>query len=165
MGEYGIDGELRTDAGYAGESKKNGALTPAAEDYLEMICRLSGVVSEEQGRESPVTRPVRIGELAEKLRVSPSSASRMAQSMALWGYVDFRRYGYITVTEKGKERGAYLLRRHAVVREFLESLTGEDALVETERIEHHLSENTVAAMEKRNKQRAADIKSDEMKSE
>lgn len=148
MDENGTDAEdeaLRTDSGYAVQSRKNGELTPAAEDYLEMIFRLSCA-----GKETPV--PVRIGELAEKLRVSPSSASRMAQTMALWGYLDFRRYGYITMTEKGRERGAYFVRRHRAVREFLEELTGRDALVETERIEHHLSEETVLAMERRGRE-------------
>ena len=33
--------EFLTDSGYAGEARKNGGITPAAEDYLEMICRLA----------------------------------------------------------------------------------------------------------------------------
>ena len=74
----------------------------------------------------------------------------MAQSMAVWGYVDFRRYGYITMTEKGCEMGKYLIRRHRIVFEFLEWLRGEgDVLVETERIEHYLSRETVEAMEEK----------------
>ena len=43
-----------------------GRMTPAGEDYLMRIYVLSG-----EGRE-----PVRIKELSEDLRVSPSSASR-----------------------------------------------------------------------------------------
>ena len=128
-----------TEAGYAGESRRQGGLTPAAEDYLEMIYRLS--VTEGEGR------PVRICELAEKLHVSPSSASRMAQSMAVWGYLDFKRYGYITMTEKGMEWGEYLMRRHSIVVRFLGWLNGESELSEAERIEHYLSRETVAAME------------------
>lgn len=133
---------LYTDSGYAGEMKKNGNLTPAAEDYLEMIYRLSG--------EGGTPGPVRICDLASHLHVSPSSASRMAQSMAVWGYIDFRRYGYITMTEKGCEMGKYLIRRHRIVFEFLEWLRGDgDVLVETERIEHYLSRETVEAMEEK----------------
>ena len=93
-------------------------------------------------------RPVRICELAEKLHVSPSSASRMAQSMAVWGYLDFKRYGYITMTEKGMEWGEYLMRRHSIVVRFLGWLNGEGELAEAERIEHYLSRETVAAMER-----------------
>ena len=127
-----------TESGYAGESRKQGGLTPAAEDYLEMIYRLSAVEGD--------GRPVRICELAEKLHVSPSSASRMAQSMAVWGYLDFKRYGYITMTEKGMECGEYLMRRHKTVVEFLQWLGGESDLAEAERIEHYLSKGSVAAM-------------------
>ncbi|MBP3378359.1 MAG: helix-turn-helix domain-containing protein [Clostridia bacterium] len=135
-----MSGGYLTEAGYAGESRKNGGLTPAAEDYLEMIYR----ISVEEGER----RPVRICELSEKLHVSPSSASRMAQSMAVWGYLDFKRYGYITMTEKGWSMGEYLVHRHGTVMRFLEWLTGKSELTETERIEHYLSRGTVEAMER-----------------
>lgn len=139
--------EFLTDSGYAGENRRNGGMTPAAEDYLEMICRLAR--SDEEGQSGGL-RPVRIGELAEKLHVSPSSASRMAQTMALRGYVDFRRYGFITLTETGTDMGDYLIRRHRVVQEFLAWLRGDgDCFEEAERIEHHLSRRTVEAMEEK----------------
>lgn len=139
--------EFLTDSGYAGEIRKNGGISPATEDYLEMVCRLAR--SDEEGA-SETMRPVRICELAEKLHVSPSSASRMAQSMSLRGFVDFKRYGFITLTAAGAEMGDYLIRRHKVVLEFLEWLRGDrDCFEEAERIEHHLSRRTVEAMEKR----------------
>lgn len=127
--------EYLTDSGY---SRKNEGLTPAAEDYLEMIYRMSV--------ESGEREPVRICALAERLHVSPSSASRMAQSMTVWGYLDFKRYGYINLTDKGIEMGKYLVERHKTVMSFMKWLTGEESLVETERIEHYLSRGTVAAM-------------------
>ena len=61
--------EFLTDSGYAGEIRKNGGMTPAAEDYLEMICRLA--TSGEDGH-TDTPRPVRIGELAEKLGMDPT---------------------------------------------------------------------------------------------
>lgn len=132
--EKAKNGGFYTDSGYA---KQNNGMTPAAEDYLEMICRLS------------VKGPVRIKELSECLHVSPSSASRMAQQMSASGYVDFKRYGYITLTEAGATTGEYLMKRHKIVKRFLELLKGtSDELTETERIEHYLSHETVAAMEK-----------------
>jgi len=139
--------EFLTDSGYAGEIRKNGGMSPAAEDYLEMICRLAK--SGEEG-DANALRPVRIGELAETLHVSPSSASRMAQAMALRGYIDFKRYGFIMLTAEGKETGEYLIRRHAVVMRFLEWLRDDsDGFGEAERIEHHLSRKTVEAMERK----------------
>ncbi len=145
---YGMaEKEFLTDSGYAGEVRKNGGMTPAAEDYLEMICRLA--TSDEDGH-TDTPRPVRICELAEELHVAPSSASRMVQAMALRGFVDFRRYGFITLTEAGQEMGEYLIRRHKVVLAFLEWLRGDkDCFEEAERIEHHLSRRTVEAMEKK----------------
>ena len=141
--------EFLTDSGYAGEIRKNGGMTPAAEDYLEMICRLATTAEGGSGY-TDTPRPVRIGELAEKLHVSPSSASRMAQAMALRGYIDFRRYGFITLTAEGQETGNYLIRRHTVVMRFLEWLRGDpDGFGEAERIEHHLSRKTVEAMERK----------------
>ena len=68
--------------------------------------------------------------------------------MAVWGYLDFKRYGYITMTEKGMEWGEYLMRRHSIVVRFLGWLNGEGELAEAERIEHYLSRETVAAMER-----------------
>lgn len=128
------DGGFYTDSGYA---KRNAGLTPAAEDYLEMICRLSS------------KGPVRIKELSECLHVSPSSASRMAQQMSASGLLDFKRYGYITLTDRGAETGAYLMRRHGIVKRFLEWLKGSaEELEEAERIEHYLSPETVSAMER-----------------
>ena len=139
--------EFLTDSGYAGEVRKHGGMTPAAEDYLEMICRLAK--SSEDGQAESL-RPVRIGELAEELHVAPSSASRMVQTMALRGFLDFKRYGFITLTAAGQEMGDYLMRRHRVVQEFLEWLRGEgDCFEEAERIEHHLSRKTVEAMERK----------------
>ena len=134
----GDERDFMTDAGYAEDAKKRGSLTPAAEDYLEMIYRIS-----EENK-----KPVRICELSERLSVSPSSASRMAQSVSAWGYVEFKRYGYITLTELGCRTGAYLIHRHRVVSDFLVWLTGEERLTEAERIEHYLSPHTVLSMER-----------------
>ncbi len=128
--------EFLAESGFAEE--KRGDLTPAAEDYLEMIYRIS-----EENK-----RPVRICELSERLSVSPSSASRMAQSVSAWGYVEFKRYGYITLTPLGLRTGEYLIHRHRIVCEFLLWLTGEEKTSEAERIEHCLSHHTVLAMER-----------------
>ncbi len=131
--------KFRTERGYSSAERGEGKLSPAAEDYLEMIFRLSG--GAEGGCE-----PVRIGELAEALSVSPSSASRMAGEMSAEGYVDFKRYGYITLTQKGSDAGKYLIYRHDAVRKFLEGLVGRDCLVECERIEHYLPRDIVDAL-------------------
>ena len=108
-------------------------LTPAMQDYLEMICRLSAKSS-----------IVRISMLATELHVRPSSASKMAAHLAETGYILFARYGYIRLAEKGQETGRYLLYRHEVIHRFLCMVNhSTDELRQTEKIEHFLDFRTV----------------------
>lgn len=108
-------------------------LTPAMQDYLEMICRLSAKGS-----------IVRISTLATELHVRPSSASKMAAHLAETGYILFARYGYIRLAEKGQETGRYLLYRHEVIQRFLCMVNhSPDELRQTEKIEHFLDFRTV----------------------
>lgn len=133
--EDDISGSFYTQTGY--EKRRSGELSPASEDYLEMIYRLS-----ENGRE-----PVRVKELSDRLHVSPSSASRTASLMGGYGYVNFQRYGFITLTESGMKMGEYLISRYKTVNSFLCALKGSsDETVETEKIEHFLSAETVEKM-------------------
>lgn len=113
-------------------------ITAAMEDYLEMICRLMA------------TQPlVRVNYLAEKLNVKPSSASKMVNHLKEQGLVTFEKYGYIKLTEKGKQIGDYLLYRHDVLNEFLCLINGTDSeLEQVEKIEHFLNETTVRNIEK-----------------
>ncbi len=125
-------------AGGNGRSREGGRMTPAGEDYLMRIYVLSG-----EGRE-----PVRIKELSDDLGVSPSSASRMASSMSARGLVNFRRYGYITLTGEGRQLGEYLVWRRDVLIRFLTALRGDrDVEKEAETAEHCLFRDTVRAME------------------
>jgi Mn-dependent transcriptional regulator len=124
-------GEFYTLKGY--QINMEAKLTYAMEDYLEMICRLM--------EQSAV---VRIGELAEKLHVKPSSASRMMQQLKLAGYIQAEKYGYIRLTEKGRQAGDYLLYRHDVLQRFLCALNhSESELEQVEKIEHFLNKSTV----------------------
>ncbi len=87
---------------------------------------------------------VRIGELAYKLHVKPSSTSKMIRQLKAADYVDFENYGYISLTEKGRTKGDYLLYRHEVLHRFLCALNHtEDELEQVEKIEHFLNRTTV----------------------
>jgi len=112
-------------------------LTSSMEDYLEMICRLraEGV-------------PVRVNVLASSLHVRPSSASKMLGNLKKLGYIDFRKYGAVMVTEKGVEEGEYLLHRHQVLHRFFCAVNGtEDELEQVEKIEHFMNRETVNNLE------------------
>ena len=113
-------------------------LTPAMQDYLEMICRLGG-----KGE------IVRISILAEKLHVRPSSASKIAALLDEKRYIRFEKYGYIRVAAKGQETGRYLLHRHAIIHRFLCMVNQtKDELTQTEKIEHFLDYRTVRNLER-----------------
>ena len=103
------------------------------EDYLEMIYRCSLV----EGY-------IRINVLSDLLNVTAPSASKMVQKLTKLGFLDYKRYGIIILTENGKEIGSYLLKRHNIIEMFLKSFCNkEDLLHETELIEHVITITTL----------------------
>lgn len=129
--------EFHTFRGYEIIKKNKKHLTPSMEDYLEMIyrnCQAEGYV--------------RINQLAEKLNVKASSASKTVSKLAEIGYLNYEKYGIIRLTTKGETMGALLLDRHETVEEFLRYIGVQDTiLLETELIEHYLSMDTVKNIE------------------
>lgn len=129
--------EFHTVRGYQLLNQNKSRLTPAMEDYLEMICR-------NIGRDGYV----RINELADMLHVKSSSATKMVQKLGELGFLKYRKYGIIVMTDDGRALGEYLLRRHGVIAEFLQALGArENLLEETELIEHSVGSDTVANMD------------------
>lgn len=127
--------EFYTLTGY--QQREQPALTPAMEDYLEMICRLSIA-------EDPPCPVVRQREIAEKLHVRPASASKMTAQLKELGFINAEKYGYISLTAKGEENGRYLLFRHEVLQRFLCALNDSaDELEQAEKLEHFLNPATV----------------------
>ncbi|QHI73428.1 metal-dependent transcriptional regulator [Aminipila terrae] len=107
-------------------------LTPSMEDYLEMIYRIC--LDEEF---------IRINELANKLNVRPSSATKIVQKLKILGFVYYQKYGYITLTKEGIDVGSFLLNRHITIENFLNLIGVEDAFKDTEMIEHDISLNSL----------------------
>lgn len=127
--------DFRTVRGYQLENLREGKLTPALEDYMEMVFRLCA----ERGY-------ARVGQLSELLNVKPPSVSKMIHKLAALGYLKYERYEIIRLTESGRAIGEYLLLRHNVIESFLALIGSKNALEETELIEHSLSSATVAAL-------------------
>ncbi len=112
-------------------------ISTAMEDYLEMIFRCT-----------ETTGYIRVNSLAAKLNVTPPSASKMAAKLKVQGLILFEHYGIITLTEKGREMGEYLLRRHKILHQFFCLLNGsENELRQVERLEHFVSPDTVKNLE------------------
>ncbi len=129
--------QFRTVRGFQLLRQKSNGLTPSMEDYLEMIYRM--YLKEGYAR---------VSRLAEELNVQAPSVSRTIQKLNDLGYVEYHRYGIIQLTEKGIQCGKYLLSRHETVELFLRNLgAGQNAFVDTELMEHHLSRNTVRLLQ------------------
>ena len=126
--------EFHTYRGYFLQNEEKQRLSPSMEDYLEMIYRLS------QDEEK-----IRISVLSSTLNVRPSSATKMVQRLNKRGYLHYEKYGAIQLTLKGLEIGRELLKRHETLEKFL-SLLGvrENLLKDTEKIEHGLSQESLA---------------------
>ena len=113
--------------------KDDDLLTASMEDYLEMTYRLT--------KDSGFTRT---HDLANALNVQPPSTTKMMKKLAKAGFVNYEKYGIITLSEKGKIMGKALLKRHQIIEEFLKLLgISEGILEETEKIEHTISINTL----------------------
>lgn len=110
-----------------------GTLTAAMEDYLEMIYRLH-----HNGE------TIRIKRLSEILHVKPSSASKMANILKNSNYIEFEKYGQISLTEKGEILGNYLLSRHNILHQFFCYINhSPNELTLVEKIEHFIDKETV----------------------
>lgn len=130
------DSKFYTLKGYDIRSKN--AVSPAMEDYLEMIYR-----SWQQGDN------IRVNALAAKLNVTPPSSSKMVYKLKSLGLVEFEPYGAIYPTDKGRKMGEYLLHRHEILQKFFCMVNGSASELElVERIEHFFSPETVENIEK-----------------
>jgi len=128
---------FHTVRGYQLLEQKKKTLTPAMEDYLEMIYR-----------SSLKDGYIRISTLSALLNVRAPSTTKMVQKLTALDLIHYKKYGIIFLTENGKEIGKFLLERHNTVETFLKFLgVGENLLVETELIEHNISLHTLQLLD------------------
>lgn len=108
--------------------------TPGMEDHLERIYLLS--------LDKGYTR---VSDVADALSVHPSSASKMAQKLGESGYIEYEKYGRISLTGKGRRIGKQLLDRHLLLERFLRQIGVPEQRIEgeVEQLEHHFSWSTL----------------------
>lgn len=118
--------------------KEDNSLTASAEDYLEMIYRLS-----------INTGFTRMHELSQALNVQPPSATKMVQRLSELNLLKYEKYGVIMLGDEGKKLGQTLLKRHETIESFLRILGIPESsiLQETEKVEHTISVQTVKCFE------------------
>lgn len=127
------DNQFHTVRGYQLLEMNKNKLTPAMEDYLEMIYRYN----RQEGY-------IRINDLARLLNVRAASATRMVQRLGELGLLIYKRYGIIMLSDYGRKIGEYLLERHGIIESFLRIIgCEEDLLKQTELIEHNISSSTL----------------------
>jgi DtxR family Mn-dependent transcriptional regulator len=109
------------------------------EDYVELIYVLEADHS-----------PVHTNDVALALQVNPASVTEMFQKLSDEGYLEYRRYAGVTLTDRGRKIAEKTLRRHDVLKEFLmllgveEQIANEDAC----RIEHVVHQETMQRLRK-----------------
>ncbi|BCX17804.1 MAG: transcriptional regulator MntR [Geminicoccaceae bacterium] len=110
-----------------------------AEDYVELIAELIETTGE-----------ARAVDLAGRLGVTAATVANAIARLQRDGYVKSEPYRAIFLTERGRELAAYCRRRHRIVLALLAALGVDPATAEqdAEGIEHHVSEPTLAAIER-----------------
>jgi len=110
-------------------------LTPALEDYLEAILR----ISIEKG-------VVRVKDISKLLKVKPSSAVGSIKTLSEKNLVDHKRYGYIKLTDKGLVRAGKIYEKHKLLAKFFNQIIGLDpktSATDACSIEHYISKKTM----------------------
>ena len=129
--------KYHTVRGYELLKRDKNILSHSMEDYLEMIYR-----------NALKDGYIRMNALAQQLNVQVSSATKMVQRLSKLGFLNYKKYGSIYLTGKGKEVGNFLYHRHNTVLEFLKTLgIQEGILTSTELMEHGISANVVNHMD------------------
>lgn len=110
-----------------------------AEDYVELIADLIATRGE-----------ARIVEIAERMGVTHATVNKTVARLQREGLVTTRPYRSIFLTEAGSRLAEMSRRRHRIVLDFLKAIgvSAETAELDAEGIEHHVSEETLAAFER-----------------
>ena len=109
------------------------------EDYVELIYVLERDHS-----------PVHTNDVAHALQVSPASVTEMFQKLCDEGYIDYQRYAGVTLTKKGRIIARKTLKRHDVLRDFLQILGVDEQIANEDacRIEHVVHPETMQRLRK-----------------
>ena len=108
------------------------AITPAVEEYLEAIYKMS----QEEG-------PVIAARLAERMSVSPPTVADMLRRLSKNGFIGVDRKQGVVLTRKGTEAAETLVRRHRLAERMLTDVLGlgwDEVHDEACRLEHAISD-------------------------
>lgn len=111
----------------------------ATEDYVELIDDLIRTQGE-----------ARLVEVAERLGISQPSAGKTIARLQRDGFVTSEPYRSIFLTDKGKALADSSRKRHDIVFRFLLAIgvSEQTAKLDSEGLEHHVSDETLAAFKR-----------------
>lgn len=116
------------------ELYKDTDLTPHMEDYIEAIIILSSK-----------NKVVRVKDIAKELNIKMPSVTAALNKLKDLKLIEYEKYGYIDLTEKGKEIAELVYNRHSCITEFFEKvlhLETKHAEMEACKVEHHITPDT-----------------------
>lgn len=102
-------------------------LSPALEDYLEVILELNETEDS-----------IRVTDVADKLNVAKSTVSQTINKLKNLGLVVQETYGPINLTPAGREYAAKVRKRHRLLKKFL---------VEVLKVDYQIAEKDACLME------------------
>jgi len=109
------------------------------EDYLSVIYKSSDKNGE-----------IKANQIAEKLNISNAAVTDMLRKLSKEGYVDYKRYRGIRLTQSGVEYARNMVRRHRIWELFLHQIVGlpwDKVHSEAHNLEHSASDDLINRMD------------------
>jgi DtxR family Mn-dependent transcriptional regulator len=91
-------------------------LSASLEDYLEAIYHLTAGADVARSKD-----------IAERLDVSRASVTGALKALSEKGLINYKPYGYVTLTEEGQQIACRVVRRHEILTRFFEDILGAQA--------------------------------------
>ena len=113
-------------------------MTESLEDYLEMVSFLT-----DEG-------PVRVTDIASRLRVSKPSVLNALKSLEEQGLLEHGRYQGVSLTGRGRQKAQEIRKRHRFLTDFLVDVIGVNPQIAERdacKMEHVLSPETIKKMQ------------------
>jgi DtxR family Mn-dependent transcriptional regulator len=111
------------------------SLSESMEDYIEAISQLEEKL-----------KAVRVKNIAKTMKVKMPSVSSALGVLQRKGLVNYEKYDYVELTQKGKKVAQAVRKRHDALKKFLTKVLGVDEKSAEEDscgMEHHISKSTI----------------------
>lgn len=116
-------------------------MTQSEENYLKAIYHL--------GRQNPGV--ISTNAIAEEMQTKPSSVTDMVKRLAEKGYLNYRKYQGVNLSEKGRHKALMIIRKHRLWETFLVekmNFTWDEVHEIAEQLEHIQSEKLIDELDR-----------------